>query len=144
MLTIDRHLGTRAAKMLVKFQDDTKILSFILAASRLDWIWRQDVLPLSEYMPRLLILFSRKTTVPQFHKIDIIGIYELNLCCFEIILNPQYLFSDCFFVITPHVLYVIWGFEFKTPAKLNSVDFIFVQTSIWYVFSLWGIVQIAW
>ena len=51
----DRHLGSRAAEMPVKFQIDTIIMTSNLAASRLHEIRRQDVLSLSEERLRQLI-----------------------------------------------------------------------------------------
>ena len=47
-LKFDRHLGSGAAEMLVKFQSDTIIIIPNLAASRLREIWWWDVLPLRE------------------------------------------------------------------------------------------------
>ena len=45
------YLGSSSAEMFVKFQSDTMIMTPNLVASRLHEIWRQDVLPLSEYRP---------------------------------------------------------------------------------------------
>ena len=48
---IDRHLGSCAAEVPVKFQSDWKSLNPNLAASRLHKILQYDVRPLSEYRP---------------------------------------------------------------------------------------------
>ena len=48
-LKFDRHLGSSAAKMPIKLQSDTIIVTFDLVASRLHEVWRLDVLPLNEF-----------------------------------------------------------------------------------------------
>ena len=47
-LNFDRHLGSAAAEVPVKFQSYVKSLNLNLAASRLHEILRQDVRPLRE------------------------------------------------------------------------------------------------
>ena len=47
-LKFDRHLGSNAAELPVKFQSDTIIITSNLAASRLPEIWCLDVHTLSD------------------------------------------------------------------------------------------------
>ena len=51
-LKFDRHFGSTATEVPVKFQSDWKSLNPNLAASRLHELLRYDVRPLSAYRPR--------------------------------------------------------------------------------------------
>ena len=50
---VNRHLASSATEMPVKFQRDTTIVSYNLAASKCHEIWQWDVSLLSEYRPCL-------------------------------------------------------------------------------------------
>ena len=53
-MKFDRHLGSSAVEMPVKFLSGTLIIIFNLATSSLHKIWHSYLLPLSEQKPRVL------------------------------------------------------------------------------------------
>ena len=71
-LKFDRHIGSTAAEVPVKFQSDRTILNTNLAASRLDEILRKDVFSDIETGPCFRCLFG----------------YISNLC-----------YSDAFYIV---------------------------------------------